>query len=138
MESYLYGEIVPGERVGKFRLGWSLEKVKENIDFDYKIKDAPCGCILENECIRFFFDDKGFLDQIAVYGGYKGKFLGRIEIDSILAEAKDFLKYEMEKESNDFEYYLPDYPGIDFLLEGYSDDHTPIRLIAVYKCNATE
>lgn len=41
MESYLYGEIIPGERIGKFRLGCSLEELKENIDFDYKIEDAP-------------------------------------------------------------------------------------------------
>lgn len=94
--------------------------------------------LLENECIRFFFDHQGLLIQITVYGGYKGKFLGRIGIGYILAEAKGFLKYELEQESNDCEYFLPDYPGIIFDLEGWDDDQTPITYISVYQCNATE
>ena len=131
MKSYLYGEIVPGERVGEFYFGSTLEKVKQQIDFDYSIEETPDTLIIEGESITFFFSKEGILLQITVHGGYKGKFLGKIGIGAILADTKEFLRYKMDDESNDCEFILPDYQGIIIYLEGWSNERTPITHISV-------
>jgi len=133
MDSYLYGDIIAGERVGNFYLGCNLEKLRTSIDFNYTLTEAQDCYILKCEDIDFFVTkNDNRLYQITIFGKYKGKLLNRITIGNILADTKDIISCEMEKESNDGEFYLPDHPGVSIYTKGWGDDQTPITHISVY------
>ena len=135
MDEYLNGDIIPGERVGNFFLGWSLEELLSNISWDYTMKDADRCKIIECRGIRFFvLKPENYLQHIAVYEDYKGKFLDKIGIGAILSEFKDILKYEIwDEESMDFEFCFPEYDGIYVTLQGFDNEDTPIKHISIFK-----
>jgi hypothetical protein len=128
----LYGEILPGERVGRFKLGTSLEEVKSDIDFEYIVKDGYECTLLETEGMSFFVRNNQLI-QITVHESFMGKLFGKIGIGSILAEFKDILEYELDEEDNDCRFYSQKYPGINFRLTGWDDDNSPIKFMSIFK-----
>lgn len=135
MNSYLYDEIIPGERVGKFILGDNLKKLRDNIDFEYVIRDTPYGIMLDdiNKNIRFFLTNKDCLQQITVYSNYKGKILGKIGIGDKLSNSGGFFEYYTNELDSEGNYYLSGYPGVSIILENWSmGDSSSIQIITVY------
>lgn len=57
MNSYLYGEIIPGVSVGTFKLGWGMTEVLNQISLPCRVKESTfkeqCD-IVEGDSIDFF------------------------------------------------------------------------------------
>jgi len=131
--NHLYGEIVPGKRVGLYELGSSLEKITKQLCVPYIEKDAIDTIILETTGMSFFFDKRGEkpLIQITLFEGYKGSMFERIRIGSILSEFKDELNYTLVEEDNDCAFYSKTYSGLLLYCSGWDDDYTPIKFISI-------
>ncbi|WP_139488123.1 hypothetical protein [Brevibacillus dissolubilis] len=92
MCSYLNGEIIPGERVGVFRLGMTADSLRAIINFPYEVVDAGEVIIYETESIKFFIPKKtNLLESISVSEKYQGDFLNCIRIGCTFVEVKNML-----------------------------------------------
>ena len=133
--SYLDGEIRQ-DGVGKFYLGWSMDKVIENIDFEYEVKEFKNSIRLENENITFWFwKNKPVLQSIFLQGGYRGKLAKELGIGVAVEEIRD-VKYIVPIGDVLFQYKLPEFSGVTFFpdFDKGAEDINIIGFINVYWC----
>ncbi|TFE19029.1 hypothetical protein [Cohnella luojiensis] len=137
MNSYLYGQIIPGRSVGEYHLGIKLNELINELNVEYiitKSRNDSISHIVEIQGISFFFNfSTELLTQITVSEGYKGKYKGLIGIGSILNKYKDQISYQLDEEDNECSLFLPDAPGIWIHTEMWGDDKAPIKFISVNK-----
>ena len=114
-DSYLDGEIRQ-DGVGKFYLGWSMDKVIENIDFEYGVKENKDTIRLGNENITFlFWKDILKLQSIFVQGNYRGKFMGELGIGVAIEQIKT-IEYVAVGGGIPFRMDCLNIPGLRFIL----------------------
>ena len=134
-DSYLDGEIRQ-DGVGKFYLGWSMDKVIENIDFEYEVRDYGNTVWLKSENITFlFWKDILKLQSIFVEGNYRGKFMGELGIGVAIEQIKT-IEYAAVEDDNACPYELPEYPGIKIYIDfkrGPKDSEI-VGYISLYWC----
>lgn len=128
------GEIIPGERIGRFNIGMSKEKLLSQIQHDYTEWNRGDGfCIVSIENAKFWVGVDQKVYQIGVRGEFKGKLDGKIGIGSTLREVKEkYGSYEQEKDT----YGISDVGGVCFELEDvdeWEELTAPINWIFVYK-----
>ncbi|MGG1517984.1 hypothetical protein ABE504_21385 [Paenibacillus oryzisoli] len=128
------GEIIlNGKSVGKYHLGWSLEKLKSELDESCNLESLDNHFTLTSKNMKFWvLRDEDMVSQIMVFGEYDGKFLNEIGIGSTIF---DLNKYSIQWAKEDYVYILPDYPGICFELEDideWDENVAPIEFISIY------
>ncbi|SFF40412.1 hypothetical protein SAMN04487969_13438 [Paenibacillus algorifonticola] len=104
-----FGDIVAGERVGKYKLGSSLEELLEVIESPYVISESSntINIDIDIDNIHFFVSKKtGELSTITVFGDYKGKYLSKICIGSTLMDLEDLDIEDLEYDSMENEYNM--------------------------------
>ncbi len=132
-----YGTIVPGERIGEFRIGMEFKKIKSKLGSQYVREERAGGSYaIITENALFNFDIKNKLIQVGVTKGFLGRVGNDIGIGSTMLDVK--------KEFGDFYEEVGDFlvrklKGIAFEL-GDTDDNdswneltAPIEWIYIYK-----
>jgi len=133
--SYLDGEIIAGQRIGRFCLGWSMEELIESIgsEFEYEVLEKIHGYSIKNKNITFFLNGQNHVDQIYVSGDYRGKFLGQMGVGTIPSQMKGIEYYYVVANVMETWFVIPDYPGIIFepsQRDMFRDD-APIEVISI-------
>ncbi|TCS94971.1 hypothetical protein [Hazenella coriacea] len=134
MSKTLNGEIIPGERIGDYYLGWSFNTLKEHLTKDFQIEDRGQKLVITDQNMKFWLDkENNSITQISVFGEFKGRFKGVIGIGSNLTDVQRRVgKWEEELDV----YIMPDFPGICFELldeEDWDEWKSPIEFISIYK-----
>jgi hypothetical protein len=134
MDKLLYGEIIPGERIGIFHLGWKSETLKKHLSNNYKLEERVDKYIIIEKNIKFWIDKKSdIITQISVFGCFKGKFQKDIGIGSTLFDVQKGIGPWKEQYGV---YILHEYPGICFELldeDDWNELQSPIEFISIYK-----
>lgn len=131
------GDVIPGDRVGFYRLGMSVNVIKNMIGEAYLYQRRENGIyVLSVENANFFFDNHNELFQIGVTKGFRGKLDGCIGIGNTMKDVKN--KYgNIYEEYGDF--LVQNLNGIAFGLEDLDEEDdwdelsAPIEWIFVYK-----
>jgi len=123
-------EIVPGDRIGIYKLGWNFEKLKKNATFTLihltnEIIDGPnIRFIFDNNCIR----------EIIVGKDYKGKVYGKFGVGDKFSVVKQFYNCIIDECENHF--FIQNHPGIFLYFTRYPlNDDERIASITIYDCN---
>ena len=131
-------QIIPGESVGKYKLGMTYHKLIKTI----QLENIAYKKIVLPTCIKIVTKNMVFLlvnnviMQITVYGDYKGTFNDTIGIGSSLADVKEYIG---DIKTGEYDivptYELRDISGICFELkdEDNCDEYkVPIDAISIY------
>ncbi|WP_102272009.1 hypothetical protein [Cytobacillus massiliigabonensis] len=133
MDNLSSGEIIPGERIGIFRLGCKVETFKKNLTNQYQIEDREGKYIILEENFKFWVDKTSeTITQITVFNKFQGRFKERIGIGSTLDELQRYIGNWQEQFGV---YIIPEYPGICFELldeECWDECKSPIEYISIY------
>lgn len=126
--------IVPATRIGKYYIGWTFEKLVENLTDSFIQVDLDQHITLQAENIKVWISKlNNKVTQIMAYNNFKGKFLNKIGIGNCL---EDIVRLGIRYKQNDYIYELPDFPGICFELEDIDDWNeliAPIRYISIFE-----
>lgn len=125
--------IVNGERIGSFHLGWSIEKLKEELKEKYIQEELENHYTIKTSTMKFWvLKENKTVSQIMTFGQYKGQFINGIGIGTNLSQINDKgIKWCKE----DYVYTFPDYPGICFELEDideWDESLAPIEFISIF------
>jgi hypothetical protein len=116
--------IVPGERIGIYRLDWDVETLIKHLPADYTVERGEHYWHVE---FGYFIIGVRKIDQVIDYitlkngpgvefkETFKGKIIGNYtlgEIEEEFGETKDWTWYST----------LPDYPGMNLYFEDEDDD----------------
>jgi len=120
----LNGEIIAGERIGQYCLGWSYSKLKEHISEKFEIEKRADCFVVKTSTMMFWVDEKDErIFRIAVFGNFKGKFLNKIGIGSTLTDIEELLgEFPDDNYGYADVYGLISYSGITFELRDEIDD----------------
>ena len=129
----LFEKIINGKSVGVYQLGWTMDKLKEELRGNYIEESLNSHYTLIAENIKFWVSKKeGTVSQIMVFGRHDGKFLEKIGIGSNIS---DIVRNDVRYSKEGYVYVFLDYPGICFELEDIDewDEYTaPIESISVF------
>ena len=112
------GDIIPEVRIGNIRLNSTKEKHLNLLKGEFKERFREDESIIEIKNAEFWIGGDEKIDQIGVWGNFKGKYKGVIGLGSTLQDVKKFVgdavnvydTYEMEEDK-----------GICFELEDIDD-----------------
>lgn len=133
------GSIVPGERVGQFRVGEAWHELEQRLPLPY-VREQRTGCfVVRYPSVWFFVDGTTQrVRQITVLNLFHGTIAGGIGIGSTGTDVEAMLgRWEEDEEDN---LIVPAYPGVCFevrFVPGHEVDwqlqHAPIAYISVYQ-----
>ena len=130
----LDGKILPGESIGKYKLGANLECILRSLDSEYMKQEREDGsCVVDIENAKFWFDKYRNLFQIGVTKGFREKYDGKIGIGDTLDDVQKNVGPFFE-EGDD--YLIKNVKGIALDLaddDDWNELTTPIEWIYVYK-----
>lgn len=131
------GKIVPGERIGTYKLGMSVETLKSKIGTEYVVEERANGnYVIRVENAIFNFDENNKLIQVGVTKGFENKLENCVGIGDTMNDVKEKLgNFYQENE----DYLVENLNGIAFELSDMEDAlewnelKAPIEWIYVYK-----
>ena len=143
-------EIIAGDRIGNVYLGMTYEEfcnLYGDSDKSEKISYSCSFRILFENFMVLFSNNEKTLDEITVFGDFKGKFKNTIRIGSTLTDVEKYIGDYYEPYEIVPTYALKDYDGICFELldlDALTDDYIeydydaiekllPIEYITIFK-----
>lgn len=133
------GEIVPGERVGRFFLGEPLAELERRLPQDHTREEHSGHWVLATEAMMFWVRrPRHTVSQILVRDGFEGKLFGAIGLGDTLDEVRERIGSVVEDELGSV-YVREHHPVVCFELADVSapdepwDERTaPIEYISIY------
>lgn len=118
-------KVEPGVGIGEFKINMLKEEVLEKIGFRHIYQSE---CFLQIKNADFLLDHNNKVYKITVYKGFKGRFIDKIGIGTMLA---DIQKYAGEYYQIGNVLELRNYPGICFELSVNNQDKTKSKVQAI-------
>ena len=132
-------EIIAGDRIGNIYLGMTYEEFSTLYGDDDKSEEVRYSCsfriLFENFMVLFSNDEKK-LDEITVFGDFKGKFRNIIGIGSTLSDIEKYIGEYYEPYEIIPTYAIKDCDGICFELldiDALTDDYIEYEYDAIEK-----
>ena len=85
------GDIIPAVRIGNIRLNITKEEPLNLLNGEFKEQFREDDSIIEIENARFWIGGDGKIDQIGVWGDFKGKYKGTIGLGSTLKDVQQLV-----------------------------------------------
>jgi len=131
----ILNNIIPAKSINQYEIDWSLNDLLSRIGKNYTKQELDDYILISYQNFKFWIlKETGKIDQIGVYGSFKGTFNG-IGIGSTLTDIQQ--KLGTWREGLDV-YYLTQFDGICFELaddeseEEWIKENAPIEAIFVY------
>lgn len=127
------GDIIPAVRIGNIRLNITKEEPLNLLNGEFKEQFREDDSIIEIENARFWIGGDGKIDQIGVWGDFKGKYKGTIGLGSTLKDVQQLVGNYVNVYDT---YEMIDDKGICFELadiDNWSELTAPIKFIFVFR-----